>query len=254
MAMAKRAVKTSKPKKKATKKLRRKAKASRRVSEKPAELPPVQQPPEEPVQESPAPLVEREPGQTPLETPTLVQQPAAAAYEEAPKALPASQVETKALAEASVIEPALAPAPLLPEPEEMEALPAKPPLVPPLPEAHEEKAVQEEEKAVQEEEERAAEELPPRREVPPNHIFIGKKPIMGYALSAVMQLTQYPEVILRARGKAISRAVDVAEVILKRLGNGRLMVKSIVIDTDVVGEGAERRNISTIRISVGKAN
>jgi DNA-binding protein len=94
--------------------------------------------------------------------------------------------------------------------------------------------------------------LPPRRDVPPNHMFIGKKPVMGYALSAVMQLTQYEEVVLRARGKAISRAVDVAEVVIHRLGNGRFVSRYIKIDTDIVGEGAERRNVSTIEIGVGK--
>jgi DNA-binding protein len=104
----------------------------------------------------------------------------------------------------------------------------------------------------EEDEQEIAEELPPRRDVPPNHIFIGRKPVMGYALSGVMQLTQYKEVVLRARGKAISRAVDVAEVIIKRLGNGRFVARSIRIDTDVVGEGAERRNVSMIEIAVGR--
>lgn len=102
------------------------------------------------------------------------------------------------------------------------------------------------------EEPSVAEALPPRQNVPPNHVFIGKAPIMGYALSAVMQLTQYPDVVLRARGKAIARAVDVAEVIIRRLGNGQFVVRSIKIDTEVVGEGPDRRNISTIEISVGK--
>jgi|YelNatPaOPRAMG01_1025707.scaffolds.fasta_scaffold55086_3 DNA-binding protein len=97
-----------------------------------------------------------------------------------------------------------------------------------------------------------AEGRPPRRDVPPNHIFIGKKPVMGYALSAVMQLTQYDEVVLRARGKAISRAVDVAQVVIKRLGNGQFDVKSMKIDTEVVGEGEEKRNVSTIEISLGR--
>jgi len=46
------------------------------------------------------------------------------------------------------------------------------------------------------EEPSVAEALPPRQNVPPNHVFIGKAPIMGYALSAVMQLTQYPNVVL----------------------------------------------------------
>lgn len=91
-----------------------------------------------------------------------------------------------------------------------------------------------------------------QRSVPPNHIFIGKKPVMGYALSAVMQLTQYDTVVLRARGKAISTAVDVAQVATRRLGNGQFEVKSITIGTEQVGEGPEARNVSTIEIVIGK--
>lgn len=89
-----------------------------------------------------------------------------------------------------------------------------------------------------------------RKPAPPNHIFIGKKPVMSYALSAIMQLTQFDEVVLRARGRAISRAVDVAQVIVKRLGDDRYKVKSIKIDTEVVGP--EQRNVSTIEITIGK--
>src|SRR5579885_2872410 len=92
----------------------------------------------------------------------------------------------------------------------------------------------------------------PQRSVPPNHIFIGKKPVMGYALSAVMQLTQYPTVVLRARGRAISTAVDVAQVATKRLGNGQFDVKDVKIDTEIIGEGQEARNVSTIEITLGK--
>jgi DNA-binding protein len=93
---------------------------------------------------------------------------------------------------------------------------------------------------------------PQGRNVPPNHIFIGKKPVMGYALSAVMQLTQYPTVVLRARGRAISTAVDVAQVATKRLGNGQFDVKDVKIDTEIIGEGQEARNVSTIEITLGK--
>jgi DNA-binding protein len=149
--------------------------------------------------------------------------------------------------------PALGPEPVAPPPQEPvielgpkpvpEPAPAVEPAAEILPEAVEE---------MSEEPEAAPEQLPPRREVPPNHIFIGKKPVMGYALSAVMQLTQYQEVVLRARGKAISRAVDVAEVIINRLGHGQFGTLYINIDTDIVGEGAEKRNVSTIEISVGR--
>lgn len=92
----------------------------------------------------------------------------------------------------------------------------------------------------------------PERTSPPNHIFIGKKPLMSYAMSALIQLAQMGEVVLKARGMVISRAVDVAEIITKRLGNNAYEVKSIVIDTEQVGTGENVRNVSTIEIKVGR--
>ena len=95
-------------------------------------------------------------------------------------------------------------------------------------------------------------EKKPVRTSPPNHIFIGKKPVMSYAMSALIQLAQLGEVVLKARGMVISRAVDVAEIITKRLGNNAYEVKSIVIDTEQVGTGEDVRNVSTIEIKVGR--
>ena len=92
----------------------------------------------------------------------------------------------------------------------------------------------------------------PQRSAPYNHIFVGQKPVMNYAMSALIQLTQAGEVVVKARGMAISRAVDVAEIVTKRLGNGQFKIKDIGINTEVVGEGPETRNISSIEITVGK--
>ena len=112
-----------------------------------------------------------------------------------------------------------------------------------------------------ESEERAEEQTPAptqqasgqvQRSSPPNHIFVGKKPVMSYAMSALIQLTQAGEIVVKARGLAISRAVDVAEIVTKRLGNGQYQIKDIGINTEVVGEGPEMRNISSIEIVVGK--
>jgi archaea-specific DNA-binding protein len=94
--------------------------------------------------------------------------------------------------------------------------------------------------------------MPQQRSAPYNHIFVGQKPVMNYAMSALIQLAQAGEVVVKARGMAISRAVDVAEIVTKRLGNGQFKVKDIGINTEVVGEGAEQRNISSIEIVVGK--
>ena len=92
----------------------------------------------------------------------------------------------------------------------------------------------------------------PSRTSPPNHIFVGKKPVMSYAMSAMVQLAQSGEIVLKARGMVISRAVDVAEIVTKRLGNNNFEVRNIHIDTERIGEGDEVRNVSTIEIIVGK--
>ena len=94
-------------------------------------------------------------------------------------------------------------------------------------------------------------ERPPRTS-PPNHIFVGKKPVMSYAMSAMVQLAQSGEIVLKARGMVISRAVDVAEIVTKRLGNNTFEVRNIKIDTERLGEGEDIRNVSTIEISVAK--
>jgi archaea-specific DNA-binding protein len=110
----------------------------------------------------------------------------------------------------------------------------------------------EEHKAAEQATAPAQQNAPPQRTAPYNHIFVGQKPVMNYAMSALIQLTQAGEVVVKARGMAISRAVDVAEIVTKRLGNGQFKVKDIGISTEVVGEGPEQRNISSIEIVVGK--
>ena len=48
-----------------------------------------------------------------------------------------------------------------------------------------------------------------------NTVFVGKKSTMAYVLAVITQLNQKgaTEVLIKARGKAISRAVDVAEIV-----------------------------------------
>lgn len=49
-----------------------------------------------------------------------------------------------------------------------------------------------------------------------NVVLIGKKPVMNYVVAVLTQLTSNDEVIIKARGKAINKAVDVAEMIRNR--------------------------------------
>jgi len=50
-----------------------------------------------------------------------------------------------------------------------------------------------------------------------NSVLIGRKPIMNYVLACITLFhSGAKEVSIKARGRAISRAVDVAEILRKR--------------------------------------
>ena len=88
-----------------------------------------------------------------------------------------------------------------------------------------------------------------------NNIFIGGKPFMNYVTGVVMQFTakNANDVIIKARGKFISRAVDVAEVISKRFLENTVAVKNIKIDSEGFknNEGRDIR-VSTIEITLSR--
>jgi DNA-binding protein len=96
---------------------------------------------------------------------------------------------------------------------------------------------------------------PPSRQsgIPSNTIFIGQKPIMAYVTALMMQFTSGSnDVTIKARGRAISAAVDVVEVCRRRFFEGKLHVKNIAIATEQLGEEGQVRNVSTIEITVTK--
>jgi len=80
-----------------------------------------------------------------------------------------------------------------------------------------------------------------------NTIFIGGKPFMNYVTGVVMQFTtkNAKEVFIKARGKFISRAVDVAEVTSKRFLADNIEVKGIKIDS----EGFQNKEGRDVRVS-----
>jgi DNA-binding protein len=89
--------------------------------------------------------------------------------------------------------------------------------------------------------------------IPSSTIFIGQKPIMAYVTAILMQFTSgSSDVTVKARGRAISAAVDVVEVCRRRFFEGKLHVKNITIATEQLGEEGQVRNVSTIEIRVAK--
>lgn len=90
--------------------------------------------------------------------------------------------------------------------------------------------------------------IPEKPSMPRDVILVGKKPVMSYAMAALMQLTETGEITIKARGRAISSAVDVAEVVSKRFLSGTAVVKTVIIGTEIIGEPP--RNVSTVEIKV----
>jgi DNA-binding protein len=83
-------------------------------------------------------------------------------------------------------------------------------------------------------------------------VFVGSKPVMNYVLAVVTQFHNgAKDVRILARGQAISRAVDVAEVSRSRF-LADVTVKSISISTEVLNTERGETNVSAIEIVLGK--
>ena len=86
-----------------------------------------------------------------------------------------------------------------------------------------------------------------------NSVLIGKKPVMNYVLACITFFHGgAKEVSIKARGRAISRAIDVAEVVRRRFLPD-VKVTKIGIGTDQLPpqeEGSGPTNVSTIEITL----
>lgn len=86
-----------------------------------------------------------------------------------------------------------------------------------------------------------------------NEIFIGKKPLMTYVTATLVQLANEPTVVIKARGKSIPRAVDVAQIIVKRMYTLGYKVGTVKIGSEAVkSQDGTVRNVSTIEVSVSR--
>jgi DNA-binding protein len=83
-----------------------------------------------------------------------------------------------------------------------------------------------------------------------NTVFVGNKPVMNYVLAVVTQFNNgASEVAIKARGKAISRAVDTAEIALNRFLEG-VTKKDIVTSTEIIDTDSGKTNVSSIEITL----
>jgi len=88
----------------------------------------------------------------------------------------------------------------------------------------------------------------------PNTVYIGRKPTMTYVLAVITNFSSSDtkEVTIKARGRAITTAVDVAEIVNRRFMKD-LKVGGIATGTEEIElEEGGKRSVSTIEIKLAR--
>jgi DNA-binding protein len=92
--------------------------------------------------------------------------------------------------------------------------------------------------------------MPRRNE---NTVFIGNKPSMNYVLAVITQFHNGAKrVELKARGRTIARAVDVAEIVRNRFISDVKVGKIELGTEEITTEQGDKLNVSTIIIPLEK--
>lgn len=86
-----------------------------------------------------------------------------------------------------------------------------------------------------------------------NTVYVGSKPAMSYVLAVITQFDNGNETVeLKARGQAVSTAVDVAEIVRNRF-HEEADIEDITIGTDEIeGDDGEEMRVSSIQIDLEK--
>jgi DNA-binding protein len=85
-----------------------------------------------------------------------------------------------------------------------------------------------------------------------NVVLVGSKPVMNYVIACLTLFNSGSnEVIVKARGRAIERAIDTVEM-LRRSFITDLEIKDINIDTQELQRLGKRSSISTMEIIFSK--
>ena len=86
-----------------------------------------------------------------------------------------------------------------------------------------------------------------------NNVYIGRKGTMGYVLAVVTQFNNgASEVSVKARGKLISRAVDVVEIVRHRFMPNAKITNIDIKTEELTSEDGSKNKVSAIEISLQK--
>jgi len=87
-----------------------------------------------------------------------------------------------------------------------------------------------------------------------NIVFVGSKPVMNYVLAVVTQLNkkESDNVVIKARGRAISRAVDVAEIVRNKFVVDVNVQKISTSTETITRDDNSSANVSAIEITLSR--
>lgn len=87
----------------------------------------------------------------------------------------------------------------------------------------------------------------------PNIIYVGTKPAMSYVLAVITHFNESDAktATLKARGRAITTAIDVVEIVRRKFMKD-IKVKKIEIGTEELQRDDGTRNVSTIEITINR--
>jgi len=92
-----------------------------------------------------------------------------------------------------------------------------------------------------------------KKEMDQNTIFIGKKNTMSYVLAVITQFNQNADMVtIKARGKTISKAVDVSEIVKNKFVNSLKVEKIIISTEEIITENNTPMKVSAIEIVLSK--
>ncbi len=81
-----------------------------------------------------------------------------------------------------------------------------------------------------------------------NSVFVGRRPTMNYVMAVMMVLNKGEECTVKARGRAISYAVDVCEILRNRFLKGTEYIDILLSTEQLEGENGQTNNVSSIEI------
>ncbi len=89
--------------------------------------------------------------------------------------------------------------------------------------------------------------------IPENVVYIGKKPAMNYVLAVVTQFNNgAKQVMIKARGNTIGRAVDVAEIVRNRFVQEATLKNISISSEELANEDGTKSKVSAIQIVLAK--